>query len=84
MKSLVMQWHYEGLHMRQQVGGQIAVQIAPGAAGSMLEAVTSPVFAVTVAIFVPVAMILFGVSLSALSIAFKWGVAGHVTPGVHK
>ena len=63
---------------------QIAVQIAPGAAGSMLAAVASPVFAVTAAIFVPLAMILFGISLSALSIAFKWAVAGHVTPGVHK
>ena len=50
----------------------------------MLAAVASPVFAVTAAIFVPLAMILFGISLSALSIAFKWAVAGHVTPGVHK
>ncbi|CAK0786732.1 hypothetical protein CVIRNUC_009946 [Coccomyxa viridis] len=62
----------------------ILLPIAPGAAGSMLAAVASPVFAVTAAIFVPLAMILFGISLSALSIAFKWAVAGHVTPGVHK
>ena len=44
----------------------------------------SPIFVVFAAVFVPLAMILFGLNLSALSVAFKWAVAGHVVPGVHK
>ena len=60
------------------------VQVTPGAAAATLAAVTSPVFVVFAAVFVPLAMILFGVNLSALSIAFKWAVAGRVVPGVHK
>lgn len=45
---------------------------------------TSPVFAIFAAVFVPLAMILFGLNLTALSVAFKWAVAGKVDAGVHK
>ena len=62
----------------------LPVQVTPAAAASTLAAVASPLFAIFAAVFVPLAMILFGVNLSALSIAFKWAVAGHVVPGVHK
>ncbi len=58
--------------------------MTPAAAAATLAAVTSPIFVVFAAVFVPLAMILFGLNLSALSIAFKWAVAGRVVPGVHK
>ncbi len=60
------------------------MQVTPAAAAATLAAVTSPLFVVFAAVFVPLAMILFGLNLSALSIAFKWAVAGRVVPGVHK
>ena len=60
------------------------VQVTPAAAAATLAAVTSPLFVLFAAVSVPLAMILFGVNLSALSIAFKWAVAGRVMPGVHK
>jgi hypothetical protein len=41
-------------------------------------------FAIFAAVFVPLAMILFGLNLAALSVALKWAVAGKVEAGVHK
>lgn len=59
-------------------------QIGAPAAASGLFTVLNPLFAVAAVIAVPLSMTIFGVSLAAASIAFKWLVAGKVAPGVYR
>ncbi len=59
-------------------------QIGAPAAWSALGTVLSPVFAVAAIIAVPLSMTVFGASLAAASVLFKWQVAGKVSPGVYR
>ncbi|EIE23140.1 hypothetical protein COCSUDRAFT_47508 [Coccomyxa subellipsoidea C-169] len=62
----------------------ILLPIGAPAAWSALGTVLSPVFAVAAIIAVPLSMTVFGASLAAASVLFKWQVAGKVSPGVYR
>jgi hypothetical protein len=72
-----------GVHVIEP-GGTVSVQIGSSAAIMALTTVLSPTFAVAAIVALPLSLIIFGVCLSAASVAFKWLVAGTVVPGVHR
>ena len=59
-------------------------QVTSAAAWAALCTMASPVFAVAAIVAAPLSMVAFGALLAAGSVAFKWGVAGAVKPGVHR